>query len=76
MNLIEFCTIVGSAVAVLAILIGWMSRRFDKIDNNMLEAHKRIDATIAAGNARDDAINARVDQTQSIIMRMLEKRGM
>lgn len=68
MNPYEFATIVGSAVAVLGILIAWMSRRFDKIDDHVAEAHRRIDSTIASSNAR-------IDQTQSIIMRMLEKQG-
>lgn len=75
MNPYEFATIVGSAVAVLGILIGWMSRRFDKIDDHVAEAHRRIDSTIASGRAQEAAMNSRIDQTQSIIMRMLEKQG-
>jgi hypothetical protein len=73
---------IGVILAALGLMMAWMNRKFDNIDNHVLEAHKRIDATNArldanfnAICARSEQISARVDTTQSIIMRMLEKQG-
>jgi hypothetical protein len=62
---------IGVILVALGLMMAWMNRKFDNIDNHVLEAHKRIDAT----NVRVDQMGARIDQTQSIIMRMLEKQG-
>lgn len=74
-------TTAGTVSGVVGLLYNWMSKKFDKIDEkfdridqHILEAHKRIDASIAASNARIDQMGQRIDTTQAIIMKMLEKQ--
>lgn len=71
--------VIAVVLSALGVLMTWMNRKFDKIDDHVSEAHKRIDATnerVDAMGARIDAMGARIDTTQAIIMRMLEKKGM
>jgi hypothetical protein len=61
-------SILGGMAAILTLFFSWMNSRFNEIHNDTMEAHKRIDAS-------NIAMNARIDLTQSIIMRMLERQG-
>lgn len=60
--------VIAVVLAALGILMTWMNRKFDKIDEHIAAANKD-------SNTKWMAVNARVDQTQAIIMRMLEKQG-
>ena len=70
--------VIAVVLSALAVLMTWMNRKFDKIDDHVSEAHKRIDAAnvrLDEMGTRIDAMGARIDATQAIIMRMLEKQG-
>ena len=66
MQPMEFFTIVGSAAAVLGILITWMTRRFDKIDDELKTVAAESKAQSMDANARNDTIlitmNQRTDE--------------
>lgn len=64
MNWIEVLTVIGSLTAVVTFLFSYMSVRFNSLDTDVKSAISRIDAA-----------HQRIDQTQAIIMRMLEKQG-
>ena len=79
--------IVGSLTAVITLLTAFMTWFMSRLENRLDTAIARLDVHMAetsqhfeAVNARSDALqsalNARIDTTQAIIMRMLEKKGM
>ncbi len=74
---------IAAIVALPTTLLIWRMSHLEGVIDSL---GNRIDATIAAGNARADeintridlnqaALNARVDMTQGVIMKMLEKQG-
>lgn len=58
----EFFTIVGSAAAVLGILITWMTRRFDKLDAEIKEVSKDSNAKWMAAMTKSDQLSLRMDK--------------
>lgn len=56
---------IGGLIALQTTVLLWM---MSKLDND-------IRSSTADSNAKWMAANARIDQTQAIIMRMLEKQG-
>ena len=59
----------GGMAAIMSVYSGLFFWFMSRIEN-------RLDAHISSTNVHFDAVNARIDQTQAVIMRMLEKRGM
>jgi hypothetical protein len=64
MDLQTVFTILGGTAAIFGLWSGWVNSKFKHLEDKHDVAMSRIDAT-----------NARIDITQSIIMRMLEKQG-
>ena len=64
MDLTTVFTMLGGMAAIMSLFTGWINRRFNSLEKHHDIAMGRIDAT-----------NARIDITQAIIMRMLEKQG-
>lgn len=61
-------TVIGLQTALMV----WM---MSKLDSDIKAVSTDLKAVAADSNTKWMAVNARVDQTQSIIMRMLEKQG-
>ena len=59
-------TILGGVVAIFTVYSGLMIWLITRIEN-------RLEAHMSDNRVEWNAANARIDQTQSIIMRMLEK---
>lgn len=66
----------------IATLMGFLWYFFNRLHNDMNRIESRLDKHITethnafeAMNARSDAMGARIDQTQAIIIRMLESQG-
>lgn len=66
-----FAAITG-VIALQTMLLLWM---MSKLDSDIKSVSTDLKAVAADSNAKWMAANARIDQTQSIIMRMLEKQG-
>jgi hypothetical protein len=70
-----FAAIVG-VIGIQTALLLWMMSKLDAdIRATTAESNAKWTAASAESNAKWMAVNARIDQTQSIIMRMLEKQG-
>lgn len=69
MDWASIATILGSVVGLMGLQTAVLLWMMSKMDNDIRSGQ-------ADSNAKWIAMNARIDQTQSIIMRMLEKRGM
>ncbi len=63
---------IAAIVALPTTLLLWM---MSKIHNDMTAQIARLDATNLKIDANTIAMNARIDTTQGIIMKMLEKQG-
>ncbi len=68
-------TIVGCVIAIVGFFFTWMNGNITRLDSDVNKALLRIDETNKRIDANMSAINQRVDSTQAIIMRMLEKQG-
>ena len=64
MDLQTIFTILGGTAAMVGLATGWINSKFKHLEDKHDVAMARIDGT-----------NARIDITQGIIMRMLEKQG-
>ncbi len=62
----------GGLIALQTMLLLWM---MSKLDSDIKSVAADSNAKWMAAMAKSDALSARIDQTQSIIMRMLEKQG-
>lgn len=62
----------GGLIALQTTVVLWM---MSKLDNDIRASTADSNAKWTSVMARSDALNARIDQTQGIIMRMLEKQG-
>lgn len=67
--------ILGGMVGILALYSGFMvwfmTRIENRLDTHISDSQKSFNAL----GIRIDAMGSRIDQTQAIIMRMLEKQG-
>lgn len=61
----------AAIAAVIGIQTGLLLWMISKLDADV----RSVSADIKGAHIRIDAMGARIDQTQSIIMRMLEKQG-
>jgi hypothetical protein len=71
MDLQTVFTILGGTAAIFGLWSGWVNSKFKHLEDKHDVAMSRLDST----NVRIDSMGARIDTTQSIIMRMLEDRG-
>lgn len=75
MEIGEWIAIASVAIALIGLYLGWLNSRFNQIDTEMKAIIKDMDAKAIALSARIDADNARIDQTQAILMRLVENIG-
>ena len=69
-------TILGGMFGIVALNSGLMYFLVTRIENRLDSHITDSQENFRALTARIDATGARIDATQAIIMRMLEKRGM
>lgn len=73
---IQTIVAVGSLiVAVVGFYLNWLNGKFKQIDTDIKAILKTMDAKNNSLSARIDADNARIDQTQAILMRLVENIG-
>jgi hypothetical protein len=63
---------ISGVIALQTMLLLWM---MSKLDSDIKTVSEDLKAVAADSNAKWMSVNARVDTTQAIIMRMLEKQG-
>ncbi len=72
----------AAIAGIMGFFFNWLNGNITRLDTDVKTALLKIDATnarldlnLAAINARLDVMGERIDATQAIIMRMLEKQG-